>query len=102
MDQELFVLAIKCYRTILKDQSDNLHINKMLGIALQKNGAYNEAVLYLEKAASKFGEDLDLLLSLAQAFLAMNMLIRADKWASIAHRLYPDNREVKKILDKCL
>ncbi|MBU4260464.1 MAG: response regulator [Proteobacteria bacterium] len=102
MDQGLFVLAIKCYRTILKDQSDNLHINKMLGIALQKNGAYNEAVLYLEKAGSKFGEDLDLLLSLAQAFLAMNMLIRADKWASIAHRLYPDNREAKKILDKCL
>lgn len=102
MDQGLFVLAIKCYRTILKDQPDNLHISKMLGIALQKNGAYNEAVLHLEKAANKYGEDLDLLLSLAQTFLAMDMLIRADKWASIAHRLFPDNREAKKILDKCL
>jgi CheY-like chemotaxis protein len=102
MDQGLFVLAIKCYRSLLKDQSDNLLINKKLGIALQKNGTYNEAILHLEKAASKYGEDLDLLLSLAQAFLAMDMLIRADKWATIAHRLYPDNPEAKIILDKCL
>jgi CheY-like chemotaxis protein len=102
MDQGLFVLAIKCYRSLLKDQSDNLLINKKLGIALQKNGTYNEAILHLEKAASKYGEDLDLLLSLAQAFFAMDMLIRADKWATIAHRLYPDNPEAKIILDKCL
>ncbi|MCJ7600003.1 MAG: tetratricopeptide repeat protein, partial [Desulfobulbaceae bacterium] len=102
MDQGLFVLAIKCYRSILKDQSDNLLINKKLGMALQKNENYNEAVLHLEKAASKYGEDLDLLLSLAQAFLTMKMLIRADKWATIAHRLYPDNQEAKRILDKCL
>jgi CheY-like chemotaxis protein/Tfp pilus assembly protein PilF len=102
MDQGLFVLAIKCYRAILKDHSDNLLINKKLGMALQKNETYNDAVLHLEKAATKYGEDLDLLLSLAQAFLAMEMLVRADKWASIAHRLYPENREAKRILDKCL
>ncbi|RJX32756.1 MAG: response regulator [Desulfurivibrio sp.] len=102
MEQGLYVLAIKCYRFLLKDQPDNLLINKKLGIALQKNETNSEAVVHLEKAASKYGEDLDLLLSLAQAFLAMNMLIRADKWASIARRLYPDNREAKLILDKCL
>lgn len=102
MGQGLNVLAIKCFRSILKDQSDNLMINKKLGMALQKNGTNNEAVLHLEKAASKFGEDLDLLLSLAQAFLAMDMVVRADKWASIAHRLYPNNLEAKRILDKCL
>jgi len=102
MDQGLFALAVKCYKSILKDQSDNLLINKKLGMALQKSGTYNEAVLHLEKAASKYGEDLDLLLSLAQTFLAMDMLVRADKWASIAHRLFPDNREAKRILDKCL
>ena len=102
MDLEQFTLAIKCYRTILKDQPDYMLINKKLGIALQKNEMYNEAVLHLEKAAGKYGEDLDLLLSLAQAYLAMNMPIRADKWANLANRLYPDNAEVKAILDKCL
>ncbi|MFZ5761206.1 MAG: response regulator [Thermodesulfobacteriota bacterium] len=102
MDQELLPLAIKCYRNILKANSDRLLINKKLGIALQKSGMNNEAVLQLEKAASKHGEDLDLLLALAEAYLAMGMLVRADKWASIAHRLYPDSRDAKKILDQCL
>jgi len=35
MDQGLFALAVKCYKSILKDQSDNLLINKKLGMALQ-------------------------------------------------------------------
>ncbi|OKY73655.1 MAG: response regulator [Desulfobulbaceae bacterium DB1] len=102
MEQEIYPLAIKCYRAILKENSDRLQINKKLGIALQKSGINNEAVLHLEKAATKYVEDLDLLLALAEAFLAMGMLVRADKWASIAHRLYPESREAKKILDHCL
>jgi CheY-like chemotaxis protein len=102
LDLELYPMAIKCFRTILKDQPDYLLINKKLGIALQKSETYNEAVLQLEKAAGKYGEDLDLLLSLAQAYLGMEMPIRADKWANLANRLYPDNQEVKAILDKCL
>jgi CheY-like chemotaxis protein len=102
MELKLFTLAIKCYRAILKDQPDYLLINKKLGIALQKDDTNNEAVLHLEKAALKYGEDLDLLLSLAQAYLGMDMPLRADKWATVANRLYPDNAEVKAILDKCL
>lgn len=101
-EQGLAHVAIKCYRTLIKDQPDNLLLYKKLGIMLQKSGSLNDAILHLEKAAKKYGEDLDLLLSLAEAFLGMDMKIRADKWATLALRLYPDNKEAKKILDKCL
>ncbi|MFH1217665.1 MAG: tetratricopeptide repeat protein [Pseudomonadota bacterium] len=102
LEHEIYNLAIKCYRNIVKENPDHFLLHKKLGIALQKNGMTKEAVPHLEKAASKHGEELDLLLALAEAFLAMGMLVRADKWASIARRLYPESREAKKILDQCL
>lgn len=102
MEHDLYSLAIKAYRSLIKGNPDAFLIHKKMGIALQKSGKNNEAVLHLEKAANKYGEDLDLLLTLARAYLGMEMVIRADKWASIAYRLYPDNREAKKILSQCL
>ncbi len=96
-----YSLAIKCYRSMLKANSELVLVRKKMGIAMMKNGMHNEAVLHLEKAAVKLGEDLELLLALAQAYFAMDMLVRADKWASIALRLYPSNKEAKSILSKC-
>ena len=101
MEFGLYQVAVKSFRSILKDFSDRPYIHKQLGVALQKTGMNNEAVLHLEKAAVDHGEDLELLLTLAQAYLGMDMLIRADKWAGIAHRLYPENREAKRILSQC-
>ena len=101
MEHGLYSLAIKCYRSILKNNSDLALIRKKMGIAMQKSGMNNEAALHLEKVAGKLGEDLDLLLALAEAYFAMDMMVRADKWASMAHRLYPENKEAKKILAKC-
>jgi CheY-like chemotaxis protein len=102
MEQGLYPLAIKCFRTVLKEQPDNLSMNMKLGIALQKGGMNNDAILHLEKASSKHGEELDLLLSLAQAYYDMNMVVRADRCSSIALRLYPDSKEARQILNKCL
>lgn len=101
LNHDILGLAVKCYRAILKDFSDRLDIHKKLGIALQRSDMNSEAALHLEKAVSKYGEDLDLLLSLARAYIGMGRLVRADKWASLAHRLYPDNREAKKVLAEC-
>jgi CheY-like chemotaxis protein len=94
-------LAIKCYKDILKHAPRRLSIHKLLGLALQQKGQYNQASAYLEKAAGKFTEDVELLVALARSYLEMDMLVRADKYASKALKVDPDNMEAKSILSKC-
>lgn len=91
-------LAIKCFQTVIKKQPQNTYTHKMLGILLQRNKKNKEAVNHLEKAVADYGEDLGVLLSLARAYFDMDRIVRADKWATTASRLYPDNLEIKKLL----
>ncbi len=94
-------LAIKCYKDILKHAPRRLSIHKLLGLALLQKGQHNQASAYLEKAVQKFSEDVELLVGLAKCYLAMNMLVRADRCASKAALLDPESQEAKSILSKC-
>ncbi len=94
-------LAIKCYKDLLKHAPRRLSIHKRLGMTLQEKGQHNQASAYLEKAAQKFTEDVELLIALARSYLAMDMLVRADRCASKAAQLDPENREAKSILTQC-
>ena len=94
-------LAIKCYKDILKNAPRRLSIHKQLGLALQQKGQHSQATAYLEKAADKFSEDIELHIALARSYLEMNMLIRADRHAAKAVQLDPGNREAKTLLNQC-
>lgn len=94
-------LAIKCYKEILKQAPRRLAIHKHLGLALQEKGQHNQATAYLEKAAQKFTDDVELLIALATSYLAMGMLVRADRSASKALQLDPQHSEAKNILNQC-
>lgn len=94
-------LAVRCYKTILKHSPRQLSIHKCLGIQLQKQGKYNEASIYLERAVVKFHQDTELLLSLAKCHLDMGRLIMADKWAAKVTQLDPENTEARHILSQC-
>jgi CheY-like chemotaxis protein/Tfp pilus assembly protein PilF len=94
-------LAVRCYKTILKYSPRQLAIHKCLGIQLQKQGKFNEASTYLERAVTKFHQDVELLLSLAQCHLDMGRLIMADKWAAKVTQIEPDNVEARHILNQC-
>lgn len=95
-------LAAKTYSEVLKEDPERFYLRKHLGMTLLETGQTSEAVEVMEKAAEKNTEDIDLFLALAKAYFGMNLPIRADKWASRVMRLDPQNREAKKILDKCL
>jgi CheY-like chemotaxis protein len=95
-------LAVRCYKIILKHSPRQLAIHKCLGIQLQKQGKYNDASTYLERAVTKFHQDIELLLSLATCHLEMGRLIMADKWAGKALHLDPDNQTARQILNQCL
>lgn len=95
---EMYELAIKCFQTSVKKEPDNLYSHKMLGIIYRHKRKNMEAVNHLEKAASEYGEELEVLMALAKAYYDMGRLVRADKWAGTASRLYPDNLEVKRLL----
>jgi CheY-like chemotaxis protein/Tfp pilus assembly protein PilF len=95
-------LGIKIYRDLLAQDPDRFYLHKPLGLTLLKKGAAVEAVEVMEKASEKHGEDIELLLGLAKAYLGMKQLIRADKWATRVIRIDPNNREARKILEICL
>lgn len=94
-------LAIKCFRHVLDSWPNELLIHKKLGILLEGDGASMDAVSHLETAAVKYGKDLDLLLAMARACLAMGRFEEAHQWAVRAKGLYPAEAEVRKILLQC-
>lgn len=98
----LYELAAKTYRTVINADAERQFLAKKLGQALQKAGHPNEAIEVFEKSATRFPNDIELLLDLAQAYLALNLKMRADQWASRARRLDPKNALAKTIIDQCL
>ncbi|MGV1100763.1 tetratricopeptide repeat protein [Thiovibrio sp. JS02] len=94
-------LATKTYREVLKADPERFYLHKKIGIALVRAGDLPEAVKMLEKAADKFSEDIELLLVLAQSYLAMKMPMRADKFAAKLLRIDPGHKEAREILAKC-
>lgn len=97
----LYSLAFRVYREIRRNDYEDPEFDKKIGLALFGLENDAEAVKYLEKAAAENTMDLDVMLSLAQAYLRMNLKIRADKWATLAIRLDPDSKIARKIRDKC-
>jgi CheY-like chemotaxis protein len=95
-------LAAKTYREVLKDDPERFHLHKHLGLALLEVGAAAEAVEVMEKAVEKNGDDIEILLALANAYFNMKMSVRADKWATRVIRIDPQNRKAREILNKCL
>ncbi len=95
-------LAVKTFRDVLKSDPERTYLLKKLGIALQRRGDFAEATQILERSLDKFPDDQELMLSLAQAYLDMQMNVRADKWAVRVLRVNPDNKEAREILKKCM
>lgn len=98
----LYELAAKSFRTIVANDPTRTHLHKKLGIILYKQGNPKESVDVIEKIMAKGGSDIDLILTLAQAYLDLRMPLRADKWATRAIRIDPTNTLAKEILSKCL
>jgi len=102
LEHGLYDLASRTFRTVLTAAPDRQFLNKKLGKALILAGQPNEAVPILEKAAAKIPTDLDLILDLAQAYVDLKLMSRADQWASRARRLDPQNARAQAIIEKCL
>jgi len=101
MEHGLYELAAKCYRAVINADPERQFLAKRLGQALQKDGQPKEAIDVYEKSATKFPNDIELLLALAQAYFDLGQKMRADQWASRARRLDPQNSVAKTIIDQC-
>ncbi len=100
-DKGLPELAVKTYREILKEDPERFYITTNLGIALQRKGDNHEAIRVLEKAVEFSGHNIELLLSLSQAYLNTGKYIRADKLANRVVSIDPTNTLAREILTKC-
>ncbi len=94
--------AVRLFKEILRADPGRIHLLKRFGMALYETGETNTAIQMLEKAAVQGSDDMELLISLAKIYLKLNRPVRADKWATLAVRLDPENNEAKEILDKCI
>ena len=101
MEHGMFDTAAKCFKYVLREDPQRSYLKKTMGHALLKGGNSQDGLLILEEVVEKFPEDIDLLLTLADAYLDMKMRMRADKWASKAVRVDPKNKRAQAILDKC-
>lgn len=101
LDHGLYSLASRTYQSVLTADPDRYFLSKKLGQALIKDGHAKEAIVILEKSASRFPNDIALLLSIAQAYLDIKLPVRADQWASRVRRLDPKNEQAQAIINQC-
>ncbi len=97
----LVTLAARIFREVMRQDPERFYLLRKLGIALHMAGEDQEAVRVMERAVEKFGEDIELMLALARAYMRIGMMVRADKWANRVTRLDPANEEARDILKKC-
>ena len=102
LEHGLYNLASRTYRTVLTADPERQFLAKKLGRALLKDGNPKEAIEVFEKSATKFPNDIELLLDLAQAYLDINLKMRADQWASRVRRLDPKNALAQTIINQCM
>ncbi len=101
MEHGLFKLAVFCCRKVMEAAPERDYMQKKLGLALLRKGAYQEAAALLEKVQQHFPMDINVLLYLAECYLKLKMRMRADKWASKAVRIDPGNKLAQEILAQC-
>ena len=95
-------LAARTFRAVLRQAPERTHILRSLGMALHLAGENQEAVRVMENAVEKLGEDQELLLHLARAYLEMGMKVRAEKWANRVLAMDPSCDEAREITRQCL
>ncbi|NOX24975.1 MAG: tetratricopeptide repeat protein [Deltaproteobacteria bacterium] len=100
LEHGLYKLAINNYKKILEEDPGRDYLQKKLGEALLKGEFPQEAIVVFEKIVTRFPEDISLMLDLAQAYLNIKMRMRADKWASKAAMLDPENKLAREIMAK--
>ncbi|MFU8818875.1 MAG: tetratricopeptide repeat protein [Desulfurivibrio sp.] len=97
----LYNLAAKAFREALKSDPDRQYLHRKLGATLLQAGEYSEGARILETALTQSPRDIELLVQLAQAYMAMGMPKRADNLATKIFRLDPGNLEARNIMEKC-
>ena len=102
LEHGLYDLAARTYRTVMAADPERQFLAKKLGQSLLKDGNPKDAIEVFEKSATKFPNDIELLLALAQAYLNINLKMRADQWASRARRLDPKNELAQTIINQCM
>ncbi len=95
-------LAARTFRQVLRQTPERTHILRNLGMALHLAGENQEAVRVMERAVEKLGEDRELMLNLARAYLQMGMKVRAEKWANRVLSMDSSCSEAREIIRQCL
>ena len=94
----LYDMGAKAYREVLLADPDRFYLKKNLGITLRRAGDHADAVKVLEEALDKIGDDIEIMVELANLYMTLKMPMRADKWATRILRIDPNNVEAKQLL----
>lgn len=86
---------------IRKDPSRNDLISR-LGITLKELEQYAKALTYLTRAEKAYPKDMDIKMHLAEVYLAMGKVIRAEKALKQVLKTDPDNDKALKLMKRCV
>jgi DNA-binding response OmpR family regulator len=93
MAKDAFSYAADLYNFILRKVPDRYDLLPKLGVATQKAGDYRNAIEFLNKAEHNFKEDIEIKFHLAECYIAIDQVLRADKKISEILQIDPDNEE---------
>ncbi|MEW6427875.1 MAG: tetratricopeptide repeat protein [Thermodesulfobacteriota bacterium] len=98
LDNRLYDLAARIFRGLLQLLPGRTDLAKLVGMAMLGKEMIRDAIPFLEKALEKSPEDIELLLMLAEASLAIRKPVPAEKWAVTVIRMDPNNERARAVL----
>ncbi len=95
MDKGVFDYASTLYDFILKNVPDRHDLLFKLGIASEKTGDHRKAIDFLNKAEKHSKNNIEIKFHIAECYLAIDQVLRADQKLSEILNIDPDNEKAK-------
>lgn len=93
LEKDAFAYAADLYDFILRKVPDRYDLLSKLGVATKKAGNHLKAIEFLNKAERNDKEDIEIKFHLAECYLAINQVLRADKKISEILHIDPNNEK---------
>lgn len=93
MAKDAFGYAGSLYDFILRKDPGRHDLLSKLGVATHKAGDYRKAIAFLNKAEQNFKDDIDIKFHLAECYLAIDQVLRADQKISEILKIDPENQK---------
>jgi len=102
LENDLFEYAVKLMESVIQQTPNRYDIIYKLGVAQEKLGHRRKALDNFTKAGDNDPDNIDLQLRIAENYIALGFLLRAEKVLRPIIRKNPDDEKVLALFKQCL